>query len=72
MRRLRGRGREEEEKEKRILRNRIKFLSFYEKHTCQYHYCHAHLRTDPSSAEVKNPWSYISIPAIRLHGVVLS
>jgi hypothetical protein len=26
----------------------------------------------PSSAEVKNMWSYASIPSIRLHGVVLS
>jgi hypothetical protein len=26
----------------------------------------------PSSAEVKNTWSYISTPPIRLHGVVLS
>jgi hypothetical protein len=26
----------------------------------------------PSSAEVKNAWSYTSIPPIRLHGVVLS
>jgi hypothetical protein len=26
----------------------------------------------PSSAEVKNAWSYISTPPIRLHGVVLS
>jgi hypothetical protein len=26
----------------------------------------------PSSAEVKNEWSYTSIPPIRLHGVVLS
>jgi hypothetical protein len=26
----------------------------------------------PSSAKVKNVWSYISIPPIRLHGVVLS
>jgi hypothetical protein len=25
----------------------------------------------PSSAEVKNAWSYISTPPIRLHGVVL-
>jgi hypothetical protein len=26
----------------------------------------------PSSAEVKNAWSYTSIPAIHLHGVVLN
>jgi len=26
----------------------------------------------PSSAEIKNTWSYTSIPPIRLHGVVLS
>jgi hypothetical protein len=26
----------------------------------------------PSSAEVKNAWSYTSIPPIRLHGVVFS
>jgi hypothetical protein len=26
----------------------------------------------PSSAEVKNKWSYTSTPPIRLHGVVLS
>jgi hypothetical protein len=26
----------------------------------------------PSSAEVKNAWSYISTPPIRPHGVVLS
>jgi hypothetical protein len=26
----------------------------------------------PSSAEVKNAWSYTCIPPIRLHGVVLS
>jgi hypothetical protein len=26
----------------------------------------------PSNAEVKNAWSYISIPAIRFHGVVLN
>jgi hypothetical protein len=26
----------------------------------------------PSSAEVKNAWSYTSIPPIHLHGVVLS
>jgi hypothetical protein len=26
----------------------------------------------PSSAEVKNPWSYASIPPLRLNGVVLS
>jgi hypothetical protein len=26
----------------------------------------------PSSAEVKNAWSYISTPPVRLHGVVLS
>jgi hypothetical protein len=26
----------------------------------------------PSSAEVKNAWSYTSIPPTRLHGVVLS
>jgi len=26
----------------------------------------------PSSAEVKNAWSYISTPPIRFHGVVLS
>jgi hypothetical protein len=26
----------------------------------------------PSSAEVKNAWSYTSIPPIRLNGVVLS
>jgi hypothetical protein len=26
----------------------------------------------PSTAEVKNAWSYASIPPIRLHGVVLS
>jgi hypothetical protein len=26
----------------------------------------------PSTAEVKNAWSYTSIPPIRLHGVVLS
>jgi hypothetical protein len=26
----------------------------------------------PSSAEVKNAWSYISTPPLRLHGVVLS
>jgi hypothetical protein len=26
----------------------------------------------PSSAEVKNAWSYTSTPSIRLHGVVLS
>jgi hypothetical protein len=26
----------------------------------------------PSSAEVKNTWSYTSTPPIRLHGVVLS
>jgi hypothetical protein len=26
----------------------------------------------PSSAEVKNAWSYTSTPAIRLHGMVLS
>jgi hypothetical protein len=26
----------------------------------------------PSSAEVKNAWSYSSTPPIRLHGVVLS
>jgi len=25
----------------------------------------------PSSAEVENAWSYIPIPPIRLHGVVL-
>jgi hypothetical protein len=28
--------------------------------------------SSPSSAEVKNAWIYISIPPIRLHGVVLS
>jgi hypothetical protein len=28
--------------------------------------------TPPSSAEVKNAWSYNSTPPIRLHGVVLS
>jgi hypothetical protein len=27
--------------------------------------------TPPSSAEVKNAWSYTSSPPIRLHGVVL-
>jgi hypothetical protein len=27
--------------------------------------------SSPSSAEVKNAWSYTSIPPIRLHGVVL-
>jgi len=26
----------------------------------------------PSSAEIKNVWSYTSTPPIRLHGVVLS
>jgi hypothetical protein len=26
----------------------------------------------PCSAEVKNAWSYTSIPPVRLHGVVLS
>jgi hypothetical protein len=26
----------------------------------------------PSSAEVKNAWSYTSTPPVRLHGVVLS
>jgi hypothetical protein len=26
----------------------------------------------PSSAEVKNAWSYTSTPPIRLHGVVLN
>jgi hypothetical protein len=26
----------------------------------------------PFNAEVKNAWSYTSIPALRLHGVVLS
>jgi len=26
----------------------------------------------PSSAEVKNEWSYTATPSIRLHGVVLS
>jgi hypothetical protein len=26
----------------------------------------------PSSAEVRNEWSYTSIPPVRLHGVVLS
>jgi hypothetical protein len=26
----------------------------------------------PSSAEVKNGWSYTSTPPIRIHGVVLS
>jgi hypothetical protein len=26
----------------------------------------------PSSAEVKNAWSYTSTPSLRLHGVVLS
>jgi len=26
----------------------------------------------PSSAEIKNAWSYTSIPILRLHGVVLS
>jgi hypothetical protein len=26
----------------------------------------------PSSAEIKNAWSYTSTPPIRLHGVVLS
>jgi hypothetical protein len=26
----------------------------------------------PSSAEVKNVWSYTSTPPVRLHGVVLS
>jgi hypothetical protein len=26
----------------------------------------------PSGAEVKNEWSYISAPPVRLHGVVLS
>jgi hypothetical protein len=26
----------------------------------------------PSSAEVKNAWSYTSTPLLRLHGVVLS
>jgi hypothetical protein len=26
----------------------------------------------PSSADVKNAWSYTSTPSIRLHGVVLS
>jgi len=26
----------------------------------------------PRSVEVKNEWSYTSIPPIRLHGVVLS
>jgi hypothetical protein len=26
----------------------------------------------PFSAEVENAWSYISIPPVRLHGVVLS
>jgi hypothetical protein len=26
----------------------------------------------PSSAEVRNAWSYISTPQIRLHGVMLS
>jgi len=29
-------------------------------------------RSPPSSAEVKNEWSYTSIPLICLHGVVLS
>jgi hypothetical protein len=28
-------------------------------------------RSPPSSAEVKNAWSYTSTPSIRLHGVVL-
>jgi hypothetical protein len=28
-------------------------------------------RSPPSSAEVKNAWSYISTPPMRLHGVVL-
>jgi hypothetical protein len=28
--------------------------------------------SSPSSAEVKNAWSYTSTPSIRLHGVVLS
>jgi hypothetical protein len=28
--------------------------------------------TPPSSAEVKNGWSYISSPSIRLHGMELS
>jgi hypothetical protein len=28
--------------------------------------------TPPSSAEVKNAWSYASTPPISLHGVVLS
>jgi hypothetical protein len=29
-------------------------------------------RSPPSSAKVKNAWSYTSTPPIRLHGVVLS
>jgi hypothetical protein len=28
--------------------------------------------SSPSSAEVKNAWSYTSIPPVRLHGVKLS
>jgi hypothetical protein len=28
-------------------------------------------QSPPSSAEVKNAWSYTSTPSIRLHGVVL-
>jgi len=27
-------------------------------------------QSPPSTAEAKNPWSYTSIPSIRLHGVV--
>jgi hypothetical protein len=29
-------------------------------------------RSPPSNAEVKNAWSYISTPSIRLYGVMLS
>jgi hypothetical protein len=28
--------------------------------------------THPSSGEVKNAWSYTSVPSVRLHGVMLS
>jgi len=28
--------------------------------------------SSPSTAEVKNEWSYTSTPPVRLHGVVLS
>jgi len=30
------------------------------------------MHSPPSSAEVKNTWSYTSTTSIRLHGVVLS